>query len=188
MVTACGLVGLAMALAACSDGSGEAAATGAGSAKQGGLPGVRSGLPVIWFTNAQTRSAALAVEVADDGQEQTCGLMWRTEMPENQGMLFAFNHDYFGGFWNRNTLIPLSVAYVAGDGTIVDIVDMQAIHEGEEPTIQQPRQVPGRPVRFVIEVNQGWFARHEIAIGDRVNVSAAMAAAAAAAPPPVSPC
>jgi uncharacterized membrane protein (UPF0127 family) len=181
MVMALGLVGLAVVAAACSGGNGEAAATDTGTVKE-------SGLPVIWFTNTQARSAPLAVEVADDGQEQICGLMWRTEMPEDQGMLFVFAYDYVGGFWNRNTLIPLSVAYVAGDGTIVDIIDMQAIREGEEPAIQQPRQMAGRPVRYVIEVNQGWFARHELAIGDRANVSAALAAAAEAAPPPVSPC
>ena len=178
-LTALGLIGLAVALAACSGGRGEAAT---------GDSAPQSGLPVLWFTNAQAQSAALRVEVADDPQEQTCGLMWRTEMPADQGMLFVFTYDYFGGFWNKNTLIPLSVAYVAGDGTIVDIVEMEAIREGEEPTIQQPRLVAERPVRFVIEVNQGWFARHQIANGDRVNVAAALAAAAEAAPPAVSPC
>ena len=173
---ALGLAGLTLALAACSGGSGEAAATADLTTP--------SRLPVLWFTNSQTRSAALAVEVADDPLEQTCGLMWRTEMPDDQGMLFVFNYDYFGGFWNKNTLIPLSVAYVSGDGTIVDIVEMQAIRPGEEPTIQQPRQQMERPVRYVIEVNQGWFARHEVRPGDRVNVSAAVAAAVQAAPPP----
>jgi len=181
MVTALGLIGLAMTLAACSGGSGEAAAPAAGLDKQGGLP-------VIWFTNTQAQSAALAVEVADDSGEQICGLMWRTEMPEDQGMLFVFTYDYFGGFWNKNTLIPLSVAYVAGDGTIVDIVEMQAIRQGEEPTIQQPRLQAERPVRYVIEVNQGWFARRGLKAGDRVNVSAALTGAAEAAPPPVEPC
>lgn len=144
-------------------------------------------LPTITFTTADGVAAPMRVEVADDPREWQCGLMYRTELPDDQGMLFAFTYDYYGGFWNKNTLIPLSVAYVSGDGTIEDIVDMEAIRPGEEPTIQQPRLLQGG-VRYVIEANLGWYDRHGIGIGDRVDVSAALLNADAAAPPPIAPC
>lgn len=146
---------------------------------------VDSPLPVVSFRSAAGTTASLWVEVADDAEEQTCGLMHRTSMPADQGMLFVFTQDYFGGFWNRNTLIPLSVAYIAADGTIVDIVPMAAIKPGEQPLIQAVNN-PGRlGVRAVIEANDGWFARAGIGIGDVADVSAAVARAAEAAPPPI---
>jgi len=142
-------------------------------------------LPAVLFTAADGTTAALAVEVADEGDERTCGLMYRTEMSADQGMLFVFISDFYGGFWNKNTFIALSVAYIAADGTIVDIADMEPIRPDETPTIQQPHT---RPVRYVIEANWGWYAAHGIGIGDHADVSAALVEPDAAAPPPVSPC
>lgn len=140
-------------------------------------------LPSVTFTTAGGESVPLAVEVADAPAEQQCGLMHREAMPEEQGMLFAFAYDSTGGFWNRNTLIPLSVIYIAGDGRIVDVLEMEATPYAGAPGVVQP---PVRePYRYVIEVNQGWHVRHGIAVGDRVAVGDAVALADFAAPPPI---
>ncbi len=166
---------------------------------------VESTLPVITFTTAADQTVPLAVEVADDGGEMSCGLMHRTDLPENQGMIFVYRVDSGGGFWMRNTLIPLSIAYVAADGRIVDILDMQPVPgpgftpfelpNGEVVAVPDGQAAPPGAVwktytpralyRFAIEVNWGWFARHGIAIGHRVDLAAAVASADAAAPPPL---
>ncbi|MGD9889766.1 MAG: DUF192 domain-containing protein [Dehalococcoidia bacterium] len=164
-----------------------------------------SGLPVLTFTSSGGANASLAVEVANDTNEMTCGLMHRTELPDDQGMIFVYAEDANGGFWMRNTLLPLSIAYTAADGRIVDILDMAPVPapgntpfrlpdgsivpvgDGQQPP---PGAVwatypPRQSYRYAIEVNQGWFARNNIAIGDHVDVSAALANPDAATPPPI---
>ena len=90
-------------------------------------------------------------QVAQTPQQQQVGLMFRKEMPQAEGMLFVFDQPSTQCFWMKNTLLPLSAAFVADDGRIVNIVDMQPLtldsHCSEEP------------VRFVLEMNQGWFAK-----------------------------
>ncbi|MGH2586593.1 MAG: DUF192 domain-containing protein [Dehalococcoidia bacterium] len=85
------------------------------------------GLPVLTFTTSSGETVPLAVEVADDSDEMSCGLMHRTELADDQGMLFAYTSDTSGGFWMRNTLIPLAIAYVGADGRIVDILEMEPV-------------------------------------------------------------
>lgn len=93
-------------------------------------------------------------QVAQTPQQQQIGLMFRKEMPQAEGMLFVFAQPSTQCFWMKNTLLPLSAAFVADDGRIVNIVDMQPLtlesHCSEEP------------VRFVLEMNQGWFAKKNI--------------------------
>lgn len=93
-------------------------------------------------------------QVAQTPQQQQVGLMFRKEMPQAEGMLFFFDQPSTQCFWMKNTLLPLSAAFVADDGRIVNIVDMQPLtldsHCSEEP------------VRFVLEMNQGWFAKKNI--------------------------
>ena len=93
-------------------------------------------------------------QVAQTPQQQQIGLMFRKEMPQAEGMLFVFEQPSTQCFWMKNTLLPLSAAFVADDGRIVNIVDMQPLtldsHCSEEP------------VRFVLEMNQGWFAKKNI--------------------------
>lgn len=164
-----------------------------------------AGLPLLTFTTAGGDRVPLAVEVADEAHEMTCGLMHRTELPAEQGMIFIYTQDAAGGFWMRNTLIPLSIAYTAADGRIVDILDMAPVPapgntpyrlpdgsivpvaDGQQPPPGATWMTypPRGPYRYAIEVNEGWFARHEIAIGDHVDVSAALSDPAAATPPPI---
>jgi uncharacterized membrane protein (UPF0127 family) len=164
-----------------------------------------SGLPALTFTNTGGTKVPLVVEVADDGGEMSCGLMHRTELPEDQGMIFVYTEDANGGFWMRNTLLPLSIAYTAADGRIVDILDMAPVPAPGNTPFRLPNgsivpvgdgqqappgavwatYPPRGPYRYAIEVNQGWFARNKIAIGDHVDVSAALSNPGAATPPPI---
>jgi uncharacterized protein len=153
-----------------------------GDTKSGGASAAQAGdpaLPSVTITTAAGTSIAMPVEVADDDLERTCGLMFRTSLPENQGMLFVFRQDGSGGFWMRNTRIPLQIAYVSADGRIVDILEMVPLPDGAPPVIYTPRG----PYRYAIEANTGWFDRNGIAPGDLVDVAAAVEHADAAAPP-----
>ena len=96
-------------------------------------------------------------EVARAPEEREIGLMFRPSMPPNDGMLFVFEQPGVQCFWMRNTLIPLSAAFVADDGRIVNIEDMQPRTEDSHCS--------KKPVRFVLEMNQGWFARRGLAAG-----------------------
>ena len=102
------------------------------------------------------------VEIADERDEQQRGLMERTELAEDAGMLFVFERDEPRSFWMRNTLIPLSIAYIADGGRIVDIQDMQPLDETSHPSAE--------PARYALEVNQGFFAERGIQVGDEVEL------------------
>lgn len=82
-------------------------------------------------------------------------------MPANQGMLFAFEAEGVHCFWMKNTLIPLSIAFLAPNGTIINIADMQA----QDETSHCPQQA----VRFALEMNQGWFKRKGFKAGDKIE-------------------
>lgn len=81
------------------------------------------------------------------------GLMHREELPADAGMVFRFPDDRTGGFWMRNTLIPLSIAYFDADGTVVTVLDMEPC-----TTITCPSYPPGAVYRGALEVNQGYFS------------------------------
>lgn len=141
-------------------------------------------LPSVAFA-ARDGSIPLLVEVADTRELITCGLMHRDSLSEDRGMLFLMEHVYgskqAAGFWNRNTLIHLSVLYIAADGTIVDILDMDATPHPGAQGVSQPN--PRESYSFVIEVNRGWHDRHGVSIGTHVDVSRAAARGSAGQPP-----
>jgi uncharacterized protein len=95
-----------------------------------------------------------------DAQRQT-GLMFRREMPQHEGMLFVFEQPATQCFWMKNTLLPLTAAFVADDGTIVNLADMKPQTLDAHCSTQ--------PVRFVLEMNQGWFAKKGIKAGSRLS-------------------
>ncbi|MFQ5473261.1 MAG: DUF192 domain-containing protein, partial [Dehalococcoidia bacterium] len=117
---------------------------------------------VAIFTNSDGDRIELEVEIAGTSAERSQGLMNREELAENAGMLFLYPDDHQAGFWMKDTLIPLSVAFVRGDGTIVDIQDM------EPETTELHR--PDEKYRNAIEANQSWFDRNGIAAGDVVEI------------------
>jgi uncharacterized membrane protein (UPF0127 family) len=99
----------------------------------------------------------IEAQVARTPIETANGLMWRRQMPQHEGMLFVFPQAFQQCFWMKNTLLPLSAAFIDDDGTIVNIADMQP--QSLESHCAQ------RPVRYVLEMNQGWFAKRGIKAG-----------------------
>ncbi|MFM2068104.1 MAG: hypothetical protein RLZZ584_3013 [Pseudomonadota bacterium] len=103
----------------------------------------------------------IRVELADNPATRQIGLMHRKSMPTNDGMLFVFERAELSCFWMRNTLIPLSIAFLADDGSIVNIADMKPLDETSH--------CPARPVRLALEMNQGWFVKHGLKAGDKLT-------------------
>ena len=103
-------------------------------------------------------------EVADSDAERSKGLMYRKNLDEDEGMLFVFFEENTGGFWMKNTLIPLSIAFFDDDGKIVSIMDM-------DPCRKEPCKVydPGVPYWGALEVNQGAFERWGVEEGDIIR-------------------
>ena len=102
----------------------------------------------------------IEARVARTDEERALGLMFRKEMQESEGMLFWCDECTVQRFWMKDTPLPLSIAFVEDDGTIVKIADLEP-HSLEAES-------SGKPVRFVLEVPQGWFARRGIAAGARL--------------------
>ncbi len=96
-------------------------------------------------------------QVASTPEQRAIGLMLRQEMPQHEGMLFVFDEPHVQCFWMKNTLLPLSAAFIADDGAIVNLVDMKP------QTLDS--HCSTRPVRYVLEMNQGWFAKKGIKAG-----------------------
>jgi hypothetical protein len=103
----------------------------------------------------------IRAEVASTLLQQQIGLMHRRTLGANEGMLFVYDSAAPRCFWMRNTLLPLSIAFVDDDGTIVNIADMQPLNDQSHCS--------ARPVRFALEMNQGWFAKRGIGPGFRLR-------------------
>lgn len=99
-------------------------------------------------------------QVASAPGERATGLMFRKEMPQHEGMLFVFEQPAVQCFWMKNTLLPLTAAFVADDGTIVNLEDMK-------PQTTDPH-CSKKPVRYVLEMNQGWFKKKNIRAGAKL--------------------
>ncbi|NUP10990.1 MAG: DUF192 domain-containing protein [Polyangiaceae bacterium] len=102
-------------------------------------------------------------EIAKEDEHRMRGLMYRTSLPENDGMLFIFEYDRELNFWMRNTCIPLDMMFIAADGTIVAI-------EENTPTLTDETFSSGCNARYVLEVNAGWSRKHGVKAGMKVKV------------------
>jgi hypothetical protein len=100
-------------------------------------------------------------QVALTPDQRQIGLMWRKNMPQQEGMLFIFEQASQQCFWMKNTLIPLTAAFLADDGSIVNLADMK-------PQTTDPH-CSKQPVRYVLEMNQGWFAKKGVKAGDKIT-------------------
>ncbi len=100
-------------------------------------------------------------QVAQSPDQREIGLMFRTQMPVNEGMLFIFETPSKQCFWMKNTVLPLTAAFLADDGSIVNLADMQ-------PQTTTPH-CSAKPVRYVLEMNQGWFAKKSIKAGVKLK-------------------
>lgn len=103
----------------------------------------------------------IKAEVAQRPRELMIGLMWRKSLGPNEGMLFVFPQPGKQCFWMKNTLIPLSVAFVADDGHVVNVDEMLP-----QTTVSHCSK---EPVRYVLEMNKGWFAKKGIQAGFRLS-------------------
>ncbi|MGJ7526481.1 DUF192 domain-containing protein [Variovorax sp. GB1P17] len=101
------------------------------------------------------------VQIAQTPLQREIGLMFRKEMPQAEGMIFVFEQPATQCFWMRNTILPLTAAFVADDGRIVNLVDMQPMTENSHCSLE--------PVRYVLEMNQGWFAKKNIKKGAKLS-------------------
>ncbi len=93
-------------------------------------------------------------------EQHEIGLMFRKEMPPQEGMLFVFPRPSKQCFWMKNTILPLTVAFISDDGTIANLEDMKPQTTDSHCSI--------KPVRFVLEMNQGWFAKKGIKAGSKL--------------------
>ena len=103
----------------------------------------------------------IEAQVAATPAQRQIGLMWRKEMPQNEGMLFVFEQPSVQCFWMMNTLLPLTAAFIADDGTIVNLADMKPQTTDSHCST--------KPVRYVLEMNQGWFGKKGLAAGARLS-------------------
>jgi uncharacterized protein len=114
-------------------------------------------------TQLGTGMHRIDAQVAQTPQQMQTGLMWRKSMPAHEGMLFIFPQPSRQCFWMKNTLIPLTAAFVDDTGRIVNLVDMKPQSLDSHCSAE--------PVRYVLEMNQGWFAKKGIKAGARITGS-----------------
>jgi hypothetical protein len=105
----------------------------------------------------------IQVEVARTTGERAVGLMDRKHLGKEEGMFFIFEEEGYHSFWMKNTLIPLSIAFIDKEGRIVKITNMKPLTLDSHP--------PPKPILYALEMNQGWFSKNGIKVGDVVRFS-----------------
>jgi uncharacterized membrane protein (UPF0127 family) len=137
---------------------------GTAAAQSGTVPTaeLEAGEPQTDLPREELRIAMyrLDVQIASTSQEREIGLMFRKTMAPYEGMLFIFEQPSMQCFWMKNTLLPLTAAFVADDGTIVNLVDMDPLTTNSHCS--------KKPVRYVLEMGQGWFAKRGIVAGTKI--------------------
>ena len=120
--------------------------------------------PTLNIVKADGERVEVAVEIADTRTEQARGLMERTQLAEDAGMLFVLESEQSPGFYMENTLIPLSIAFMDSGGRIVDIQDMKALDD------TPPHYTSAEPARYALEVNKGFFDERGVEVGDTARL------------------
>jgi uncharacterized protein len=117
--------------------------------------------PKLDIITLQAGMHNIRAEVARTPLQTQTGMMFRREMASHEGMLFVFDGLSRRCFWMKNTLLPLSIAFIADDGRIVDLAEMQPLSEASHCSSE--------PVRYALEMNQGWFAKRGIKPGFKLK-------------------
>ena len=122
----------------------------------------------LFFVSAESKETIFLqkyltnIEIAIEYQDRKIGLMFRENLADDSGMFFIWDSKKIQCMWMKNTLIPLSVAYISDTGEIIDIYDMVPLSEisvcSKEPAL------------YALEVNQGWFNKNDIHTGDFINI------------------
>ncbi len=152
-------------------GCGETGGSGSRSANTTPVPDSRpqtttsdSELRTVTIESSRGEEVKMKVEIADDTPEQIRGLMYRTALAEDRGMLFVYPDEEQRSFWMKNTLIPLSIAFMDSEGRLVDIQDMKPLDD------DPPHYVSAEPAQYALEVNRGFFEEHGVEVGDRAEL------------------
>jgi uncharacterized membrane protein (UPF0127 family) len=135
-------------------------ATAAGKETSSGQPGLRT----VVIDASGGKQVEVRVEIADDPWERARGLMYRTALGKDRGMLFVYPEERELSFWMKNTYIPLSIAYIDSKGRIADILDMKPLDD------RPPNYVSSEPVQYALEVNQGFFEEQGVKVGDHAEL------------------
>ena len=101
---------------------------------------------------------AITAEIAITREQVQTGMMFRKSMPENEGMLFVFAVPHRTSFYMRNTTVPLTAAYLDSEGTVQELHELQPLNEASV-------EAASDNIQFVLEMNQGWFKRHNVSPG-----------------------
>jgi uncharacterized protein len=115
-------------------------------------------LPTVTITAGMHNIVA---EVARTPMQRQIGMMMRTTMAQHEGMLFVFDEASPQCFWMRNTLLPLSIAFIGDDGTIVNVAEMRPKSDDSHCS--------DKPVRYALEMNQGWFSKRGLKAGTKLR-------------------
>lgn len=125
--------------------------------------------PKVTFTKQQVQIGAkkITVEIAKSRKQLEHGLMFREKMATDSGMLFIFPDEQPLSFWMKNTYIDLTIAYIGKDKKIIDIIDMKATSALQTSFPSYPSS---KPAMYALEMNQGWFTKNRIKIGDLLKL------------------
>lgn len=150
--------------AAGGDGTEEGADRAARSAVQESAaarprPGTEGG--ILRTVEVKVGGVPITVEIADTPALRERGLMYRDSLPPNHGMLFVYPDEEIRSFWMRNTRIPLDIAFLDRNGTVVNVERMEA--QTDENTLS------AAPAMYALEMAAGWFAEHDVGPGDRME-------------------
>ena len=117
--------------------------------------------------SARLGSVSLVIEIAKTEEQRAHGLMYRKFLPENYGMLFIFDREQPLSFWMKNTYLPLSIGFFDKNKVLIEMQDMTPVKEGSD---QKPSSYYSRkPAQYALEVNQGWFKKNKIKIGEKLH-------------------
>jgi len=119
-------------------------------------------------TKITLANKTITVELAKSAAEHERGLMFRKNLPENEGMLFIFNDEEVRAFWMRNTFIDLSIGYFDKERTLIDIQEMKATSVMEA---RPPSYPSAKPAMYALEMKKAWFAKNRIKIGQKFEFS-----------------
>jgi uncharacterized protein len=127
------------------------------------VPPAEANLPTTAQAKLQTMklwlgAEEMVAELALTGVQMQTGMMYRTNLAENAGMLFVFPEPHRASFWMKNCPLPLSAAYIDADGVILEIREMQPYNTNSVVAASEQ-------VQYVLETNQGWFGRHHVTTG-----------------------
>lgn len=112
--------------------------------------------------NSNRTLKIIDIEIADNNEERTRGLMWRRSMLDSQGMLFVYHEEKPRSFWMKNTYMPLDIIYINRSGTIV------SIRSGTTP-LSIESIMSDKPAQYALEVNAGFCVKYQINEGDRIK-------------------